>query len=177
MSKNNKQLNAGQVGGGKQATDPLCEVLHLNIIMDWMKLLTCGVEASICTTILIFCSLSVCQYISSHQWWIWNTVIKHTQRQNLLFTAPIKMNRQHGEWNSEWKFCSIDENYINKYSLIQKFTYTLQNLQNVNYFNKIIGIIIQNACYLFITTALREEIITFALNLQFHSTLKTMYTM
>ncbi len=102
---------------------------------------------SLCTTVLIFCSLAVCQYISSHQWWNWNTAMKRTQRQNLLSTAPIKMNRQHEE-NREWKFCSIDEKYINR--LIQKFTYTLQNLQNVNYFNKIRGIIIQNACYLFI---------------------------
>ncbi len=101
---------------------------HLNIILDWMKLLTCRVDGHH-TTVLIFCSLHY-QYISSHQWWNWNTVMKHTQTQNLLSTAPIKMNRQHEE-NSEWKFCSINEKYIN--SLIQKFTYTLQNLQNCIY--------------------------------------------
>ncbi len=52
----------------------------------------------------------------------------------------------------------VNGNYVDEHrlkihtkSLIQKFTYTLQNLQNVNYFNKIRGIIIQNAYYLFST--------------------------
>ncbi len=52
----------------------------------------------------------------------------------------------------------VNGNYVDEHrlkihtkSLIQKFTYTLQNLLNVNYFNKIRGIIIQNAYYLFST--------------------------
>ncbi len=52
----------------------------------------------------------------------------------------------------------VNGNYVDEHrlkihtkSLIQKCTYTLQNLQNVNYFNKIRGIIIQNAYYLFST--------------------------
>ncbi len=37
----------------------------------------------------------------------------------------------------------------------QKFTYTFQNLQNVNYFTKIRGII-QNACYCLFSTDLNK---------------------
>ncbi len=39
--------------------------------------------------------------------------------------------------------------FVCMYSCGQKFTYTLQNLQSVNYFTQIRGII-QNACYFFI---------------------------
>ncbi len=43
--------------------------------------------------------------------------------------------------------------YINSWS--QKFTYTFQNMQNVNYFTKIRGII-QNACYCLFSTDLNK---------------------
>ncbi len=44
------------------------------------------------------------------------------------------------------------------YSWIQKFTYTFQNPQNYDYFNKIRGII-QNACYFLFSTDLNKIIL------------------
>ncbi len=47
-------------------------------------------------------------------------------------------------------------NYMHTYSCGQNFTYTLQNLQNGNYFTKIRGIIQQNACYFLFSNDLNK---------------------
>ncbi len=120
------------------------------------------------------------EWLSKNTWSdgeLWQQHTSRIQGMAVFFNAfDICSHPQACEWKISWcltmaqcycdcfcdavarVFCTVRERERERervYSWSEKFTYTFQNLLNVNYFTKIRGIV-QNACYFLFSTDLNK---------------------